>query len=190
MNQVIAPEHPDVNAKTVASKRPRDVETPHRPGLPVAIIRSIEQRDYDKACDQLRTCPSSPLVAEALSVCLMRSGRVEEALNLLRTLVLNSSSTTLRPEATDSMLVNLATALMLKGIPSGAMETLSDVQDCNHPAAIQLRNAISNWCAGLSWWRRWDWKLNRIDPPNAIVPIDFEPGELTFALPVVEPFPV
>ena len=77
-------------------------------------------------------------------------------------------------------------ALTLKGIPSGGIEILSELRDQSYVPATRLRGAISKWASELSLWRRLDWKLNGIDPPGAVVPIDFEPGVLPLAIETTE----
>ena len=110
----------------------------------------------------------------------MRAGQYDEALRIYRALLLIPGSTQLRPETDDLCRVNFATALMLHGLPSGALDVLSELRAPRLPAAMMIREAIQKWSRSLPWWRRIDWKLNRVDPPGARVPIDFEPGEFTF----------
>ena len=96
--------------------------------------------------------------------------------------MLNPGTTTIRFDVDDLTKINFATALMLKGTPSGALDVLAELRTPEMLPAVRLRAAIIQWSKSLSWWRRWDWKFNRIDPPNARVPIDFEPGEFIFAV--------
>ena len=142
----------------------------------------VGRKSYEEAADLLRTAPRSQWTSNTLGVCLLRCGRVDEALQLYRSLALNPGTTTLRPEVDDLTCVNFATALMMKGMPSGAMDVLADMHAVDILPAVRLRAAIIQWSKSLSWWRRLDWKLNRIDPPKAHVPIDFEPGEFSFVV--------
>jgi hypothetical protein len=110
----------------------------------------------------------------------MRCGRINEALHVYRSLVLNPGTTVIRSEADDLTRVNFATALTLKGPPSGAIDVLTEVQDGHFEAAQRLRETILRWSRTLSFWRRMDWKFNRIDPPQCNVPFDEAPGEFSF----------
>lgn len=150
--------------------------------LPARVIESIQNQKYADACAALRALSPSPMVSETLSVCLMRSGRTEEALVILRSLALSPGTTTLRKTASDLTRLNFAMALTMKGLPSGGVEILSELRDRDSVPAVRLRGAISNWMDGLSFWRRLDWRLNRIDPPNTVVPLDFEPGVLPLTI--------
>lgn len=151
-------------------------------GLSKRVVTLLKKRSYDEASDQLRAMPRSPLNRETLGVCLLRSGRVDEALTLFRSLAMQPGTTILRKDARDSLRINFATSLLLSGIASGALEVLDELLDRKHPAATQLRGAVQRWASGLSFWRRLDWKFSRIDPPGSSVPIDFAPGVFPFPI--------
>ncbi|MEZ6090560.1 MAG: hypothetical protein R3C05_21580 [Pirellulaceae bacterium] len=88
-----------------------------------------------------------------------------------------------RPALEDVVRINYASALLMKGLPSGVLDALQHLQDKETIPARQLRQAIDRWAAGLPFWRRWDWKLGRTDPPNCRILIDFEPGIFPFVIP-------
>lgn len=151
-------------------------ETP----LAAKVASLVSRKQYDDAAKLLRTAPRSTWTSNTLGVCLMRSGQIDEALKVYRALLLMPGTTQLRPEADDLCRINFATALMLHGLPSGALEVLNELQSPQLPAAELIRAAIEKWSRTLPLWRRLDWKFNRIDPRGTHVPIDFEPGEFAF----------
>lgn len=158
--------------------------------VPETAIKRIVDGDYASACEFLHTLPRSPIIEHTLGVCMMRAGRTAQAVKLFRGMCLHPGTTTIRSDADDILKTNYATAILLAGIPSGAMEILAEVKQQDHPAAVELRSAINRWAAGLPFWRRWDWKLNRIDPPHATVPIDGLPGEFPFVVLTMPTAPV
>ncbi|TWT91285.1 tetratricopeptide repeat protein [Stieleria varia] len=137
----------------------------------------IQLRDYVAAANILGSAGRDPQIRNALSVCLMRSGCVDLAVDILRSIVLKPGTVVQRPEMSDVCKRNFATALLMSGFPNGALEVLDETADPQHPVAQQLRQAIKRWERTLSWIRLLDWKLNGIHPSDSRVPIDFEPGE-------------
>lgn len=135
--------------------------------------------DYESAIKLLQDSRRTTETRDLLGVCLMRSGKLAEAVQVYRQLVLIPGSVMERPEIIDSCKRNFATALLMAGLPSGTLDVLSATADKNHPVAIHLRDCIKRWETTLSFFRRLDWKTGRIEPKNCVVPIDFEPGEIT-----------
>ncbi len=145
-------------------------------------MQCIRRGDYQQACDILISLPPQEWTTNTLGVCAMRCGRIEPAVQVFRGLLLRPNTTVIRVDANDILRVNYATALLLRGLPSGALAALDELKDPHRPTAIRLKQAVRRWAASLPFWRRWDWKLSRIDPPNSSIPIDFEPGEFHFAV--------
>ncbi|QEF98970.1 hypothetical protein Mal15_30280 [Stieleria maiorica] len=150
--------------------------------LPERIAQQIQNNHYVAAYDALRTLPRSPLNLSCLGVLAMRIGHAEEAIRVFRGMVLTPGTTICRSDAGDTLLINYATALLLGNLPSGALDVLGNLQNRDALPAVQIRSAIKRWASGLSFWRRWDWKLNHIEPPNCSVPIDFAPGIFPIAI--------
>lgn len=155
--------------------------------LPPRAIEFILAGQYAQAYELLDQLPRSLWVRNTLAVCGLRCGRIDQAVAILRGLALNPGTTVVRSDADDIVLINFATALMMSGLPSGAIEILSELHDPLQLPAIRIRSAIVQWSDSLPFWRRWDWKINRIDPPQARVPIDFLPGEFHFVLEPARP---
>ncbi|QDV44459.1 hypothetical protein Enr13x_43250 [Stieleria neptunia] len=158
--------------------------------LPSPIFNQIRSGDYTAAYHSLRTLPPNHLHRSCLGVCALRIGKTDEAIQIFRGLSLSPGTTMVRSDADDVLLINYATALLLGNLPSGALDVLGEIKDRDAPAAVQVRSAINQWASGLSFWRRWDWKLNHIEPPNCVVPIDFAPGIFPLAVPPSPPRPV
>jgi hypothetical protein len=152
--------------------------------IPFQVLNSIERGDYGAACGALRALARSRLVRHLLGVCLIRDGRIGEAVEVFRALCLNPGSTVIRVDADDLLKINYATALLLAGIPGGALDILAEVDDHSRKEEIVMRAAIDEWVRHLSFWRRIGWKLKGVDPPNATVPISGELGILPIELPL------
>jgi len=141
------------------------------------VKRLIARGEYRDAVDLLRTGGYRGDQRDALGVCLMRLGEVEQAVQLYRHLVLMPGSILERAGTKDSYKRNFATALLMKGLPSGTLSLLHGTSEPDHPAALRIRSAIRNWQRTLPLWRKLEWRLGGIEPPNCRIPLDFEPGE-------------
>ncbi len=173
---------PTESKTEIQSKSPLSSELGGAPSdsLLARVVVLVSRKAYEEAANLLRTAPRSPWTSNTLGVCLMRCGRIEEALQIYRVLVLNPGTTVLRSDADDYARLNMATALTLKGTPSGALDLLVELRDKEFAPAARLRETITRWSNSLSFWRRLDWKFNRIDPHHCKVLFDYEPGEFPF----------
>lgn len=140
----------------------------------------IQKSDYAGAAALLAAAGRDPHVRNTLGVCLMRMGSVDKAVDVYRSFVLMPGTVLERREVSNASKRNFATALLMKGFPSGALSVLAAIHDPDHPMAVRLYSAITRWEKSLSWFRRLDWKLNGVEPSNCQVPLDFEPGEFDF----------
>jgi hypothetical protein len=113
----------------------------------------------------------------ARGVCLMRLGKFDDAIRVLRELALAPGCTWMRPELPVAYKTNFATALLLGGHAAGCLEILAEINDEQHPSVKRLRAAIRRWQASLSWWQWLNWKISRIEPSGRPATIDFPPGE-------------
>lgn len=150
--------------------------------LPDRAQRLVANGEYAKAYDLLQTLPHSSSIRNAMAVCAIRCGRIDQAISIYRDMLLIPGTTILRKESPDPLKVNFAIAVLLKGLPSGALDILDEVQDPAQVSAVRVKSAIHQWSKSLSFWRRWDWKINRIDPVGCQVPTDFELGDFDFAV--------
>ncbi len=108
----------------------------------------------------------------------MREGKLDEAISVLRSLVMPPGCTWTRPEAPNVFKRNFATALLLAGHPSGCLELLAEMKDEQHPRVQQIRAAIKRWEKTLSFFQWLNWRTGWIEPENRPVLLDFIPGEL------------
>lgn len=113
----------------------------------------------------------------------LREGNLDEAIKVLRDLVMPPGCTWTRPDTPNLYKRNFATALLLAGHPSGCLELLAEMQNDPHPRVQQLRAAIKRWEKTLSFFQWLNWRTGRIEPANRPIAIDFIPGELEGELP-------
>lgn len=118
----------------------------------------------------------NPLVANAMGVCLLRMGRISEAVAVYRALLLTPGATTMRPDRPLYFKLNYATALLLWGQPEACLEVLQDIE-AESDTAERLREAIKRWETGLSFGQKLDWWINRVAPPGRRIMVDFAPGD-------------
>ncbi len=141
------------------------------------VIRHVSAGNYQKALDLLRNAGRDPQLRNAVGVCNLRLGRIDEAIRVYRELVLKAGCTWMRPELPIEYKTNFATALLLGGHPTGALELLSELSAESNPTVQRLRAAMRRWEVSLSFWQRLNWWLGKIEPRNCHIPIDFPPGE-------------
>ncbi len=120
--------------------------------------------DYQRALEMLAADSYDLEIRNCRAVCLIRLQRFEQAYGVLRPLIVNSVSQTVRAEAPDHIKINFAIALFYGGLPSGAMDVLLETNREDDPAVQKLREATKEWVAGMGFLRRLDWKVNRIAP--------------------------
>ncbi|TWU56666.1 hypothetical protein Poly51_25830 [Rubripirellula tenax] len=157
--------------------------SPPKQSLSPALQRAlglIQKNDYAGAANSLSAAGRDPQVRNTLGVCLMRMGRVDAAVDTLRSLVLMPGTLIERCDVSNAAKRNFATALLMKGLPSGALSVLAEIHEPENLMAIRLHAAIKQWEKSLPWLRRLDWKINGIEPSHCCVPLDFEPGEFDF----------
>ena len=140
--------------------------------------RQIALGNYQKALDLMRSMGSEPHVRNAMGVCLLRLGRAEDAIPLLRSLVLEPNCTWTRATVPLLYRCNFATALLVSGRPSGCEDILSEVAEQTHPSVQRIRAALERWVETLTLWQKLNWWVGRIEPPQCHVVLDFVPGEL------------
>lgn len=143
-----------------------------------SVNQMMDSGDYAAAASVLRETARDYESLNRLGVCLLRLGRSNEAVDVYRRFVLQPGTTWTQPSLPGFYKRNFATALALKGIPSGALEVLQESGDMESLYAVRLRSAILQWADKLPFFQRLDWYFNRVDPRNAMVYLEFEPGEL------------
>ncbi len=110
----------------------------------------------------------------ALGVCLMRAGHVEQAVNVLRDLVFQNFICI--PSDTPPLYqANYATALLLKNYNQMAIEIIKKLPIDSHPYVAQLHRAIRQWQKNLPLLHQLRCLLG-LYPSVSRVPMDFKPG--------------
>lgn len=143
----------------------------------VPSAMAVRNHDYVGLIAKLRASRRDTRSLNSLGVCHLRTGDAAEAVRIFRGLVLQPGCTWERADVPLHYRRNFATALLMAGYPSGCRDVSRALPDQTHPRTRELLAAIANWQRSLGFWRRWDWRLNAIEPPNCVVPINFVPGE-------------
>jgi hypothetical protein len=120
----------------------------------------------------------SPELSNAYGVSLMRAGEITKAIDVYRSLCLSENGVCLKTDLPTRYKANFATALLLAKNVSGCLSILGEVDDEGDPGVLRLRAAITRWSQSLSRWRRFWFKVFG-EAPEGVVPLDFEPGELS-----------
>lgn len=131
------------------------------------------QQALETALPNLRS--GSKALINAHGVCLMRLGRYDEAVKVLRNLVYPSGSFMMASDVPEVAKVNLATALLLNQSVAGCQAILGQLNRSEHPTVPKLQAAIVAWHRKLSFFQRLQCLWGN---PNVPVPLDFPPGEL------------
>ena len=150
---------------------------PGRATLMNRIVAEAASGRYDRAlalaADQ---ADHDPQITNAQGVCLLRLGRVREAVALYRCLLHSPGSASAQSDTPAYLKLNYATALLLSGQPEACLAALQEVDGRNTIARL-LRDAIQRWETSLTFSQKLDWWINRVAPSSSPVPIDFAPGE-------------
>jgi len=117
----------------------------------------------------------SKLIINAYGVCLMRMGRNEEAMELLRELVFQGNSFALSTDVPSVVKTNFATALLLTHNVDGAQSVLNQLDETKDEAVARLKAAIAKWKKSLSLFERLQCLWGT---PEKRVVLDYPPGEV------------
>ena len=117
----------------------------------------------------------SAWVTNALGVCLLRLGKIKEAVEVFRGLVLKNVGNQLRLDVPVVFKTNFAVALLMDNNLSGCLSALAEIKEV-HPAVEKLTQAIERWRKNLNLWQRFNWYMGA--QPNQPVVLVFPPGDL------------
>ena len=117
-----------------------------------------------------------PEVRNAHAVCLLRLGKPEAAVTLLRRLVLPNDTMSIDEDIPDKYKLNFATALLMEGNLAGYQNALAALQDPQHPTAERLRAAVAGWRKRLSFSQRIGLAMGFV--PDVPIELGFPPGEI------------
>lgn len=142
------------------------------------VQRMLDQGHAKQAFDLINARGAGDAsVRNARAVCQLRLGKADEAVRLLREIVLPHGRVDLRTDVPVCFKTNYATALFLSGNVSGGETVLHDLRGAKHPRLADLHRALDGWVASLSYWQRF---LRRCGLPlDKPFSIDFAPGDLS-----------
>ena len=140
------------------------------------VARLADAGQADKALALLSNSGlNSDAARNARGVCLLRLGRIDDALRLFRSLSIPNDCTWMKPELPVIYRTNFCTALLLAGHAGGARELLRSMIEQSHPSVLRLRQVLNEWQSTLSFWQKVQWKLGlELEVP---VTVRFVPGE-------------
>lgn len=127
----------------------------------------LKNKQPRKALERLsRARIYSPRLTNVRALCHLHLGETQQAVTLLRPLVL-ADSMTLRPDVPVVLQATFAAALLMDGNVAGCLHVLDDMEDKTDPQVQQLRASIERWKQGLSLWRKFCWLLGDYPRPPA-----------------------
>ncbi|MFB0552231.1 MAG: tetratricopeptide repeat protein [Phycisphaerae bacterium] len=117
----------------------------------------------------------TPIMENARGVCLLRLGKIEQAISVLREVVFQGYICI--PSDTPVLYqINFATAMLIANLKDAAIPILDRLDVTEYPQAAKLKDAISRWAKSLNLIERFSYHLGLY--PSKPVKIDFPPGEV------------
>ncbi|NLF31279.1 MAG: hypothetical protein GX591_10385 [Planctomycetes bacterium] len=95
-----------------------------------------------------------PAVRNARGVILLRLGRPEAAVDVLRDLVLPPGTFAISGDTPVVFCINYVLAFLLAGRIGTGVELLKMIPEQTHPAVRRLADEVRVWRRALPWWRR------------------------------------
>lgn len=117
----------------------------------------------------------SPDIENARGVCLMRTGKINEAVVVLRDNIYKGHICI--PSDTPVLYkINFVTAMILANNKEAAFPVLTRLNKNEHPYIAKLKDAVNQWVNSLSFFEKLRYKIGSYsDKP---INIDFQPGEI------------
>ena len=109
------------------------------------------------------------------SVCLLRLGRIHEAISILSEITFQGNIC-VPPDTPVVFQTNFATAMLMANNKEAAISVVERLDDNQHPAVARIRNAIKKWEKGLNIFQRLLSKAGIY--PRRAIPLDFVPGDI------------
>lgn len=100
------------------------------------------------------TARDSVPMRNARGVCLLRLGRLDEALAVFRDLYFPNNAVAAPHDTPTEIRVNYISALLMLGNVQVAASLLYSIPEQKHPAVKRLRAGIRAWKRALPWWGR------------------------------------
>ena len=115
------------------------------------------------------------VMENAKGVCLMRLGKIEEAVSALREIAFQGYIC-IPSDTPVPYQINFATAMLLANHKDGAFSILNKLDEKEYPQTATLKNAIRQWVKGLNFIEKCCYHIGLY--PNKPITIDFPPGEI------------
>ncbi|MFH1615498.1 MAG: hypothetical protein ABIG61_10510 [Planctomycetota bacterium] len=146
---------------------------------PAAIDHIRELLNQDRPQDALkfieRLGQKTPVMENARGVCLMRLGKIDQAVSVLRNLAFQGYIC--MPSDTPVLYqLNFAIAMLLSNYKDGIIPLVDKLDTENYPQAAKLKDAIRQWVKSLNFIEKCCCKIGIY--PAKPVKIDFPPGEI------------
>ncbi|MFZ2148750.1 MAG: hypothetical protein WAV28_16165 [Sedimentisphaerales bacterium] len=146
---------------------------------PIAIDHIRELLNQGRPQDALKFIEhlgqKTSVMENARGVCLMRLGKIEEAISVLRDVAFQGHIC--MPSDTPVLYqINFATAMLLYNRKEGAFPILNELDEKEHQQVAKLKNAINRWVKSLNFVEKCCYHIGLL--PNKPVTIDFPPGEI------------
>ncbi len=141
-------------------------------------VRSLLEQGRPEAALEMvnHSGQKSPPWQNARAVCLMRLGKAEEAIRVLRTIVFPAGSIYPPDDVPALYKANFVSAMLLIHSVETVMPVLEHLKDESHPYVRQLLTAVRYWHKGLTFREKLLWALGWY--PCRPIPFDFQPGGL------------
>lgn len=117
----------------------------------------------------------SPSMKNAQGVCLLRLGRIEDAISVLREITFQGHVCI--PSKTPVVYqTNFATAMLMANHKEGVIDVIERLDEKQHAAVARIEATMKKWAKSLNPLQRLLYKAGIY--PRKAVPIDFPPGDL------------
>jgi len=146
---------------------------------PIAIDHIRELLNQNRPHDALKFIENlgqkTPVMENARGVCLMRLGKFEEAISVLREVAFQGYIC--MPSDTPVLYqMNFAIAMLVSNHKEGAFPILNKLDEKVLPQIAKLEDAIRRWVKSLNFIEKCCYHIGLY--PNKPVTIDFPPGEV------------
>jgi len=148
-----------------------------KPLIPIEHIRTLlsQRRPQDALNFIEHLGQKTPAMENARGVCLMRLGKIEEAIPVLRDIVFQGYIC-LPTDTPVLYQINFATAMLLSNHKEGAFDILNKLDEKEYQQVVKLKDAIRQWVKSLSFIEKCRYYMDLY--PEKPVTIDFPPGEI------------
>lgn len=102
----------------------------------------ISRGEYQRALAVLPAASRHLEVRNTCAVCFIRMHRFKDAIDLLRTVSLNTRTNEVRNDVPDHIRINFAIALFYGGQPSGALDAIREIDREQDPSIVMLREQV------------------------------------------------